>query len=217
VLLELWEIYAERRPEDIGSVLDFGCACGRVMRWFSLALPEAECLGADVRAASIDWCNANLRGRYLANGVRPPLDLPDDSVELVVSLSIFSHLNRASNLAWFRELVRVTKPGGLLLLSTHGAFAMAVVMRSPEKQQIFCTTRDEALAGLRALSREHFVFRPLPLETVRGLDGPEDAYGQTFFTEAFVRAEWEPLAEVVGYVPVSLNLLQDFFVLRKRG
>lgn len=216
IVVQLWETFADRPIEGLGSVLDFGCGCGRLLRWFPLALPGLECFGAEVRGASAEWCRANLRGTFLNNGTQPPLDLPDDSVELVVSLSVFSHLNRASNLAWIRELVRVCKPDGMLLLSTHGAFSLAVTARSREHQEGLQLSPDEARRYLRELERERFLYHPAPADLVSRLDGPEPDYGQAFFTDRFVRQEWGDLVEVLGYVPVALNLIQDFLVLRPR-
>jgi len=51
---------------------------------------------------------------------------------------------------------------------------------------------------------------------VAKLDGPEEDYGQAFFTDAFVREEWGERVELLGYVPAALNLIQDFFVLRPK-
>ena len=215
-LVQLWETFGERPASSLRSVLDFGSGCGRILRWFPLALPALACIGAEVRAASVEWCRANLRGTFLHNGTQPPLELPDDSVELVVSLSVFSHLNLESNRAWIRELVRVCRPGGMLLLSTHGAFSLAVTARSPEHQEGLQLEPGEARRYLRALEKERFLYHAAPADLVVRLDGPEADYGQAFFTDRFVREEWGELVEVLGYVPVALNLIQDFFVLRPR-
>jgi len=215
-LIQLFETFSGRPGESLESVLDFGSGCGRILRWFPLALPRLASFGAEVRAASVHWCRDNLRGTFLNNETQPPLDLPDDSVELVVSLSVFSHLNLESNRAWIRELVRVCKPGGMLLLSTHGAFSLAVTARSPDHQSGLQLSPDEARRYLRDLEGESFLYHKAPADLVAKLEGPEADYGQAFFTDRFVREEWGELVDVLGYVPVALNLIQDFFVLRPR-
>lgn len=216
MLGELFEVFAERPLAGVASVLDFGCGCGRALRWFERALPDARIVGTDVRAAAIDWCRASLRGDYVANDVLPPLPLPDASIELTFALSVFSHLSREQAFAWLRELARVTRPDGLLLITTHGAFAAAVCARSPEHQQLLQMSPDEAHAVLRRLAPERFVHRVLPAAIRRSADGVADDYGQAFFTEEFVRRDWGDLVELVGCVPCGLNLFQDVFALRPR-
>jgi SAM-dependent methyltransferase len=178
-----------------------------------MGLANISCHGADVRAAAVDWCRAHLSGTFHHNDTQPPLDLPDDSMDLVVSLSVFSHLNRASNLAWIQELCRVTKPDGLLLVTTHGAFALHVIQHSAEHQAILRIRAEEAQDYRRRLEKERFIFHPISKEWARSLDGVEEDYGQVFFTHAFVAEEWAPFVRIAGHVPASLNLFQDFFVL----
>lgn len=212
-VVDLWETYARRPITDVAAVLDFGCGCGRLLRRFPMGLQGISCHGADVRAAAVDWCRSHLPGSFHHNAPRPPLDLPDDAFDLVVSLSVFSHLNRASNLAWIRELSRVTKPDGLLLLTTHGAFALNVIHRSAEHQDILRITAAEARDYLRRLEAERFIFHPISKEWARSLDGVEEDYGQVFFTPGFVQEEWAPYVRIAGYVPASLSLFQDFLAL----
>jgi SAM-dependent methyltransferase len=216
MVLDLQAVFAAVPRRPIASVLDFGCGCGRLSRWLQAALPHARRYGADVRRASIDWLAANLSGTFLANGTAPPLALPDAAVDLVVSLSVFSHLTRASCRAWIGELARVCRPDGLILLTTHGAFALAATMRSPEHQAVLGITADEARGYLRRLEAEHFLFHRAPAALIASLDGVEADYGQTFFDSAFVRAEWSDVVELLGCVPVAHVFLQDVLILRPR-
>jgi SAM-dependent methyltransferase len=187
-----------------------------VLRWFQTALPDAHLHGADVRAATIDWCRQNLRGTFVANGTQPPLPFADRSLDLVYALSVFSHLGRHQNLAWMRELARVTRPDGLILVSTHGAFAAALCSRSPEHQQTLQIDAAEARVILRALAHEPFVHRVLPAAIRQSADGVAGDYGQAFFNELFAREQWADYTEFLGCVPCGLDLFQDMYVLRPR-
>lgn len=214
VVCELYEVYTGRPVASIESVYDFGCGCGRLLRWFPIGIEGVRCVGSDVRAASIEWCQKNLSGHFFTNDVQPPLELETDSLDLVVSLSTFSHFNRKSNEAWIRELARVCKPDGLILATTHGAFALALILRSAEHQRGLYMEAEKAVDYMRRLAPERFLFHAVPEELVEKLDGPEPEYGQAFFNEAFVEHEWGGIVELLGAVPVGLNLFQDFYALR---
>jgi SAM-dependent methyltransferase len=104
---------------ELESVLDFGCGCGRVTRWWGDF--SGQVAGSDVSASAIDWCRANLPfGRFERNALAPPLVFEDESFDLVYALSVFTHLTADLQLAWRDEVRRVLRPGGLLLLTTHG-------------------------------------------------------------------------------------------------
>ncbi len=216
MLAELFSTYAERPFAGVRSVLDFGCGCGRVLRWFQTALPGAHLHGADVRAATIAWCQQNLRGTFVANGTLPPLPFADGSIDLVYALSVFSHLGLDQCLAWMRELARVTRPDGLILVSSHGAFAAALCARSPEHQQTLQIDAAEARVIQRALAHEPFVHRVLPAAIRESAEGVADDYGQAFFTERFAREQWAASTEFLGCVPCGLNLFQDMYALRPK-
>lgn len=217
MLLELYELFAQRPATSLASVFDFGCGCGRTLRWFQTVLPAARLHGADVRAAAIAWCQQHLRGTFATNGTMPPLALPDHSLDLTFALSVFSHLSREQNLAWMRELARVTRPDGLILVSTHGAFAAALCTRSAEHQQTLQIGADEAATILRSLATQPFVHRVLPAAVRASADGVADDYGQAFFTEWFAREAWSDVVEFLGCVPCGLNLFQDMYALRPRS
>jgi SAM-dependent methyltransferase len=104
---------------EVGSVLDFGCGCGRVTRYWSGFAGDVA--GSDVNAKAIEWCRANLGfARFESNALAPPLAFESERFDLVYALSVFTHLTEELQLAWRDELIRVLRPGGLLLLTTHG-------------------------------------------------------------------------------------------------
>jgi SAM-dependent methyltransferase len=105
--------------DDVESVLDFGCGCGRVTRYW--ADFEGVVSGSDVNAHAINWCRDNLSfASFMENGLAPPVDFDDATFDLVYALSVFTHLTDDLQLTWRDELRRVLRPGGRLLITTHG-------------------------------------------------------------------------------------------------
>ena len=141
--------------EELGALLDFGCGCGRVTRrWCRLDGVH----GSDMNEEAVAWCRANLPfGRFETNGLAPPLAFAGDSFDLVYALSVFTHLTVDLQQVWLRELRRVLRPGGLLLLTTHGRAYLDGL--SPEEREMFdggeVVVRWEDVAGTNLCSAYH--------------------------------------------------------------
>ena len=106
---------------EIGTarILDYGCGCGRMTRHWA-RLVGAEVQGTDYNPSLVRWCAANLPFDFTLNGLEPPLPFPDDGFDAVYGISVLTHLPEHLGLEWLAELRRVVRPGGLLLLTTHG-------------------------------------------------------------------------------------------------
>lgn len=164
-----------------GPILDFGCGCGRVIRrWAGLG---AELHGTDVNARLVDWCAGHLPfARFGVNDLAPPLPYADGSFGLVYAFSVFTHLTAELELAWAAELRRVLRPGGHLVLSTHGS-AYLPRLSEPERMMFgrgltvyrrgtiagsnFCTTFHPEQAVRERLARGFELLEILP-EGARG-------------------------------------------------
>jgi cyclopropane fatty-acyl-phospholipid synthase-like methyltransferase len=104
---------------EAADILDFGCGCGRVLRYWEGH--RGAVVGSDRDAGAVDWCADNLPfAQVERNELAPPLDRAEESVDLVYALSVFTHLTAELQTAWRDELRRILRPGGRLLLTTHG-------------------------------------------------------------------------------------------------
>ncbi len=120
LLLERRTRESGRDPDELESVLEFGCGCARVTRWWA-ADAAHRVAGCDLNRDAIDWCAANLpNAEFRANGLAPPLPYEDSRFDLLYSISVFTHLPVELQLRWAAELRRVLRPGGVALLSLHG-------------------------------------------------------------------------------------------------
>lgn len=99
-------------------ILDLGCGCGRTARHLP-ALTDAEIYGVDYNPRLVDWCAKNLKGKFSRNRLRPPLAFPDGYFDVVYLMSVFTHLRPETQRDWLAELRRVTRPGGVVLVTFH--------------------------------------------------------------------------------------------------
>ncbi len=151
--------------DEIGSILDFGCGCGRVVRrWQGL---PGHVTGTDLSSEAIDWSRTNLPfAGFEVNGLEPPLLFESESFDLVYALSVFTHLTVDVQLRWLEELRRVLRPGGYLLVTIHGDAYVARL--TPEEAGRFrsgeCIVRWSEVEGSNLCTTFHpasFVHGPL--------------------------------------------------------
>lgn len=179
--------------DDIDRVLDFGCGCGRVVRHLK-GLENVSVFGSDSNRSSIDWCRKNLPpAAFGVNDLSPPLACAGDEFGLVYAFSVFTHLPEQLQLAWMRELRRVTKTGGYLLITTHGR---------------------AYLDQLDPAEREGFLKNRL---VVRHPEAAGTNQCGAFHPEAYVRDKLAGGFEVLEFIPEGAkgNPRQDVYLLRK--
>ena len=113
-------------------VLDFGCGAGRVLRQFTEEAAVAKMIGCDIDGPSVDWLNANLSPPFAAirNSEQPPLPWGDRSFDLILAISVFTHITDQWS-AWLCELHRLLDRGGLLAATFLGAGMSESIAREP--------------------------------------------------------------------------------------
>ena len=104
---------------DMSRILDFGCGVGKILRY----LPQLDSLklyGTDNDSQAIAWCKANLPFvRFNQNELSPPLPYPSEFFDMTLAFSVFTHLPEFLQNLWLKELHRILKPTGHLILTLN--------------------------------------------------------------------------------------------------
>ena len=105
------------------KICEWGCGPARVIRHLQNldGYKKIELFGTDYNKRTIAWCNDKIKNiKFINNNLNPPLTFQKNTLDCVYAISIFTHLSEAMHYAWIDELLRVIKPNGILIFTTHG-------------------------------------------------------------------------------------------------
>lgn len=190
-----------RDYSDFRSILDWGCGCGRMARYFHW-LDNVQVSGIDIDADNIAWCRQNLDlfKRLEVVNLMPPTPLEPDQFDLLIGISIFTHLLERETEEWLGELKRIAAPGAILLMTI---LSDSTVSRCNMPESMWLQWQQTGFLDFGA---------NLDLESVMQV---QDYYRNTFFTHEYVRKNWSKHFEIVEIVPGYIGNHQDLVVMRK--
>jgi len=104
-----------------GSILDFGCGSARIIRLYRY-MSGVRLVGSDANPECIAWCREQVPGcEFHINQLEPPLPFATgNDFDLIISLSVFTHIPLEQQIIWLQEMKRVLKPNGFLLCTVVG-------------------------------------------------------------------------------------------------
>jgi 2-polyprenyl-3-methyl-5-hydroxy-6-metoxy-1,4-benzoquinol methylase len=102
-------------------ILDWGCGCGRVIREMMKFVPPAALTGCDIDTEAIAWDKAHITGPTFDRiDPYPPSAYSTSAFDLIYGISVMTHLDEQTQLAWLEELSRIAAPGGIVALTVIG-------------------------------------------------------------------------------------------------
>jgi SAM-dependent methyltransferase len=199
------------------NVLDFGCGVGRQLLHMTRHFPCPQYSACDVDATLVEFIRRSYPG-VSAHVTRfdPPLPFESDALDMIYSVSTFSHINPEHQRSWLKELARITKPEAYCFLTTEGwtalkmmsdVFDIRVAADDLKKNGILYKEYDYYAAEK---ARKHLS------SSVNLLKGIDRSYGSTVMTPDFIRQNWTVAGfQVVDVIEGIIDWRQDLVVLRK--
>lgn len=204
-----------RSPLNVDRILDFGCGCGRTLRFLEPYAARVEIHGCDVDEAAIEWCRANLP--FATVRTNPPtgrLPYADATFDVVYAISVFTHLCEENHLAWLDELHRVLRPDGIAILTTSGDFALEKLVQCEETRDSVGVPIEEAQRCRLALRDHGFAFVSQELDPFDHISS--ELYGMSFVSADFVRRHWcDRGFRLSAFAPGGLQAWQDVALLSR--
>ena len=134
--IEIWRTIKEGaesvKPIDREwKVLDYGCGWGRMTRLLPFYFEPKNIFGVDVVEEFVQSAN-QLMPSIVHKTIKSmqPIPFQAESFDLIFANSVFSHLSEKSARYTVEELVRILKPGGVIVLS---------VLEQPELEKFYKT------------------------------------------------------------------------------
>lgn len=190
-------------------VLDFGCSSGRVVRVLSAAFPDVHWHAWDPNRAAVAWARAYLpRISFLTSSDEPPLPYADATFDFVYAISVWSHFDEEVALRWLTEMRRIVRPGGHLLITTHGLTALSYSVEHGVLKEYDARMLREKLAD------RGFAFHAT-FATHADWDIQSTEWGDAYLTPEWLLTYACPAWHIVEYGAGRNEGNQDVYVMRR--
>lgn len=214
--------YAGRPLSAETRLLDFGCGWGRILRLFMKDIRPEHLFGIDSTSRFLmeaRRCNPALG--FLQTGLAPPTMITAGSFNLIVSFSVFSHLDEFIAGLWINEFHRLLRPGGLAVITTQSrrfiAFCAEQRLRRASGIRLehgwYEACADSFTDEARANAR-YDAGRFLHATPVRR-PHPGAHYGEAIIPRGYIVQKWGHLFRVIEFLDDPTRVPQVLVVLQK--
>ena len=196
-----------RSLDEFPRILDFGCGCARVTRWLQYETSGSDLHACDIDAEAISWDREELpRITFSLNDPEPPLPYGDQSFDLILNHSVFTHIDERMQDLWLAELRRVLAPGGIALLSVHGTRVFGITAHAARFEG------ETSAVWRRQLERDGILF--ITSDEYVGSSFPS-FYHTAFHAPWYVFEHWAEWFSVRAYLPHADLGFQDIVLLER--
>jgi len=187
-----------RKLSEFDRVLDWGCGCGRVARMMLTAVQADRFHGCDIDPDAIKWMQQTYPDSGFTNiDPYPPTPYPDGYFDFIYGISVFTHLDEATQFKWLTELARISREDAIVAVSVHrGNDAMDSALRDPLQEKGFADIK-----GPKEPLFSHFL--------------EQGYYRLTKHSKDYVMQEWSRYFEILEFVEHGIYR-QDLVIMRPR-
>jgi SAM-dependent methyltransferase len=163
-------------PRSPARILEFGCGIGRNMPYLREAFPDAELMGSDVSARSIETAREQNPGiRFWVDGE----DAGDEGlVDLVFIAGVFHHIPPEERTQAAARVCARVRPGGSVVVFEHNPYnpvTRRIVRDCPYDEGVVLLRPPEMAgllrgAGFRVRRRRFSLFFPPKLKSLTALE-----------------------------------------------
>lgn len=190
------------------SVLDFGCASGRMVRHYHYSRLFGAVAGCDINRLHVDWCAHYLPSEIVPfqSTSMPTLPLADNSLTLITAFSVFTHIEAFED-AWLMEFRRILRPGGIAWITVHSDRTWREVNEHWPLYNAIKGFPEFASQNPRtAVPRDRMVFRWHEAKSYSA---------NVFYSGQYIRRRFGQFLEIMDMFP-AIPGYQDIVVMRKR-
>jgi SAM-dependent methyltransferase len=150
------------------------------------------------------------------NAPFPPIQYQDNTFDIVLAYSVFSHLSENAHQAWLKEFRRILKPHGLLIVTVRQkTFLDQVELLSNNTNineyesmlvKIFCSSNIK-----EKYDNGYYIYNP----SGGGAELTNDFYGDTVIPPKYIVDVWGSLFAIIESFDDPARVPQALYVLQK--
>jgi SAM-dependent methyltransferase len=106
---------------EVDSLLDVGCNVGAWLADCATRYPDARLAGVEINETALDVARSKLRRADLHRSGAEKLPFPDGSFQCVTCFEVLEHVPEGLRATAFREMHRVLRPAGRLIMTVPHA------------------------------------------------------------------------------------------------
>lgn len=192
----------QERSLPHNNILDFGSGYGRVSRFLPHLFPNANLFASEVKTSSLRFLQDQFglqplgQNAYVSAGAWP-------SQDIVLALSVFTHLPKELFTSWLRQLFDLLSPGGALVFTFKD---MAINRKHLGRVKRFFRSR-------------HFVFlkssEDVLFPFLEEANQKVEEYGVSFVSRHFLTQQANSLGARLVFVNYALTQGQEAAILIK--